>query len=146
MFCWLRTIQKDRISLKRKSGVQIQVAIIVLKNTGIKLKRLIFLSNRSLIRILYISVEFIFSCRFIADSYGNHLRAAHEIVKIETAIRSLYHIRRCQAVGKADPGCCRILLSFINTAFILPVTQVVYRCRPADIITQAEVQTIKQIV
>ena len=123
----LGSIKQKGISLKGKACIKIQLSIIIHKNARVKLQRLLFLSNRSAVCIFYITIEFIFACRLVTDSHRDHLGAAHEIIKIESSVRSLDHIRCCQTICKTDLRCCRILLSFENNTLITPVAQIVYR-------------------
>ena len=146
MFCRFRSIQKDRVSCQCKTCIQIQFSIIIHKDTRIKLERLIFFANCNTVTVFYIPVKFIFSCRFITYSYGDHLCTTHEIVQIKSSIRSLHHIRCCKAICQTDSRCCRILFSLINAALITPVTKIIHRCRPADIIAQAEIQSVEYIM
>ena len=146
MLCWFGAIQKDRVSCQCKACVQIQFPVVIHKDARVKLERLILLTDCNAIAVFYVSVEFVFSCRLVTYSYGYHLCTTHKIVQIKSPIRSLYHIWGSKAICQTDPRCRRILFSFINTSFVTPVTQVIYRCGPADIIAQTEIQSVEDIM
>ena len=143
---WLRAVQKNRISSEGKTGIEVQSAVIVHQASGVELERFVPLSDRRAVLILHIAVEFVLAGRFVADRDGNHLRPAHEVVQVIPSIGSHHHIRRGKTVGDPVFGCGRILLSPKNHAMVRPVAKVAYRGRPADIISQTEINTVKKIV
>ena len=93
-----------------------------------------------------IAEKFILSRRLITDSHRDHLGAAHEIVEIISAVRAYNHVGSRKAVRHADFRCSRILLPLKNAAVISPVAEIIHRCRPAHIISQAEVDAVKKIM
>ena len=146
VFCRFGAIQQNGISGQRKAGIKVKPSVVVHKNPRVKLKRLILFPNGCSVIIFYITIELIFSCRFIADCYGNHLRSAHKVVQIKSSVRPLYHIRGCQPIGQTDTGRCRILLSFEDYTLIPPVSQIIHRCGPAHVVSKTKIQSVKNIM
>ena len=93
-----------------------------------------------------IAKELILPGRLIADSHRDHLGAAHEIVEIISAVRAHNHIRRSEAVRHTDLRCGRILPSLEDAAMVRPVAEIVHRGRPADIVSQAEVDAVEKVM
>ena len=102
------------------------------------------LSQQSAVRIMHISVKFIFSRRRVADRHRHHRHLIQHIVQIVPAVRPHRHIRRVQAhLARLVEGIRRFL---IDHALIAPVPQVVHRSRPAHIVSHAEHITIIKIM
>ena len=93
-----------------------------------------------------VAEEFILPRGLITDCHGDHLRAAHEIIEIISSVGAYHHVRGRKAVRHADLRGGRILFSLEDTAVIGPVPEIVYRCRPADIVSQAEIDAVEKVV
>ena len=93
---------------------------------------------------MYISVEFIFAGGSITYCDRYDIDLVENVIQIVSAVRS-----------DGDIGCVEchvtvfvqgILISFVYDAFISPVATIVYRCRPAYIVVNAECVTAESIV
>ena len=132
-------------ALRRKTHVEISLAVVVHQHAGIEGEGISFLLAiwRS-VGILYAAV-----IRKGADGAVRHGDAGagqnvELIVQIITPVRALYAVRRVHM--HLPVLVAGILRSSIDHALIAPVAQIVQRSRPADVIVHAEVLTAKAVV
>ena len=93
-----------------------------------------FFSQTCAVRIMDISVEFIFACRRIAHRHGYHRYLIQDIIEIVSAVRPHRHVRCIQT--HIAVRIQRILRFPVNHSFITPVPQIIRRSGPAYIIIQ----------
>ena len=146
VFRRLGSVKQDRVPAEGKTGIEIQPPVRIHQAAGVKLERLISFADRGTVFIMDVAEEFIFPGRFIADSHRDHLGAAHEIIQIISAVRAHDHIRRSEAVCQTHFRCSGILLSLEDAAVVCPVAEIVHRGRPADIVSQAEIEAVEKVM
>ena len=142
----LGAVEQDRVAAEGEAGVQIQAAVVILQAAGIELEGLAALADGCTVLVLDIAVELILAGGLVADRHGDHLRAAHEVVEIISAVGTDDHVGCRQAVGDAVLRSGGILVSAEDHAVAGPVSEIVHRCGPADIVAQAEIDAVESVV
>ena len=67
-------------------------------------------------------------------------------MQLQAAVVTDHHVRGSKAVRHADAGRGGILLSFKNHAMVCPVPQIIYRRRPAHIISKTKIQSVEEVM
>ena len=132
------------IGLSAKTGVQI-CCVSDGDHTRIKLWFVrFFLSEERAVFVMYMTVEFEGPLRLIALSNGYDTLIVQNIEKVIVSIRSDCYIRSVETALVLL--IVRVVRALKGNTFVTPIGQIIYRCRPADIITGAEEGTVKIIV
>ena len=142
----LGAVQQDRVAAEGKAGVEVQLSVVIHEDRRVELEGLTPLADRRSVVVGDVAVEFVFSAGRVRDGDGDHLGPAHEIVEIEPSVRALHHIRGCEAVRDLEPRGCRVLLALEDLTFVPPVAEVVDRRGPADVVAEAEVDAVEEVV
>jgi hypothetical protein len=127
-----------------ETGIKISL-VTLCQHAGVKL-RLIpgSVTQTGTVLIMYITVEFITTCRCITYGYGYYGNMIQNIIQIISAVRTDGYVRCVKAHLAVFVQ--RVLVTGINHTFITPVAQIIHRCRPAYIVTHTEYITIVKIV
>ena len=129
---------------KAETGVKIG-AVPFCQDARIELGLIaLLLTQKRAVRIVDIAVKLEFPSRGITHGHGNHALVVQHIVEIIPAVRALGHIRSIQA--HTAIGVEGILGLFIDDALIPPVTEVVHRGGPSDIVVQAISVTVEPVM
>ena len=146
LFRRLGAVEQDRIAAEGEAGVEVKPTVVVLQAAGVELEGLVPLADGRAVLILDIAVKLILSGGLVADGHGDHLGAAHEVIEVIAPVVAHHHVRRGQTVGHAQLRRGGILLTPEDDAVVSPVAQIVHRRRPADVVAQAEVDAVEEIV
>ena len=129
-----------------KSGIQINTACGIRQYPGIVLKKVVlfFTENRPVF-VMNMPIIFIGAGWRAADSDTDGSGKIKSIIKIKPAVRPLLYVRGEQSVilGIRSAG----VLDFpVDNSLIAPVSQILNRGRPADVIIETKILSVKSIM
>ena len=123
------------VALGTETGVEV-CPVSLGQHAGIKLGLVPgFFAQAGTVRIMNVAVEIIRPFRFVADGHGDDAPGAEYIVQVIAPVRPHRNVRGIKVPLKIPV--CRILILPVNHAFIFPVSQIIRRRGPADIIPHA---------
>jgi hypothetical protein len=124
--------------IKGRTEAGIKPGLSILReNTGIKLRLVPFTVTEEIAgTIVHMTIEFIFAGGLIADGDSDGIFLVQHIVQIIPAVGAAGDIRGVKAC--TAEGIVRIVCFFIDNAFIPPISQIIHRSGPADIVVQTE--------
>ena len=146
VFRGLGTGQQKRVAGKREPGIEVQPPVLIHQAAGVKLERFPPFPDGRPVGVLYIAQKLVFPRRFVAHRHGDHFRPAHEVIEVIPPVRTRHHVRGRQTVGNPVSRRGGILFPLVNAPVIRPVSQVVHRRGPADIVSEAEVYPVEQVM
>ena len=125
---------------------RVKICLVTLReHSRIKLRLITWsFANSSSILIPDIAVKSVWSLWSVCHCYRNDRYLIKHIIQIVSTIRPYCHIRCVQA--HSPIGVERILCFPVNNSFIMPVSKIIYWCRPAYIISKTKYMSVIHVM